>query len=597
MMKTPALLLFLFLASVPGGYWTAEQARAVLDKTQEIRLAPDLSALSAGERNGLDKLIEVGRIAQAVYEESRHRQTEEALARLGGPAHGETGPRLEPAHLDALRRLYRLNQGPIATTLDNQRVPFLPVDPPAPGKNVYPWGVTREEMDRFLAAHPEERDRILDPRTVVRRATAANLERDRAALRRHPVLEALHPGLRARVSVAPDETRFYAVPYPVAWANEMVRAHGLLMSAADDVTGDDPELAGYLRNRARDLLSNDYESGDAAWVTGRFGRLNAQIGAYETYDDGLFGAKAFFAVSLLLRDEKATAPLRDAIRGLQDIENSLPYGAAQDPPASPKRIREDIPVGVYDVIADFGQARGTNTATILPNDALYARRYGRTILLRANIMRNPDIHAGVRSSWQAAVADAHDADLGPDGDFQRTLWHEIGHYLGVDRDRSGRDLDAALQENAPALEEMKADLVSLFAARALRARGYYDDDALRAVYAAGIRRTLQGVKPRREQPYQTMQLMQMNYFLENGLLRWDAAGQALEIRYDRYHDVVTALLREVLAVQHAGDKAASDRFIERWTSWSPDLHEPLAAQMRAATPYRFRIVRYAALGE
>jgi hypothetical protein len=589
MMKTPALVLLL-LAAAPGSYWTPEQARAVLDKTQEIRLAPDLAALSAGERKALDKLIEVGRIFQGVHEESRHHQTDEALAMLRGPAHGAPGPRLEAAHLDALRLLYRLNQGPIATTLDNQRLPFLPVDPPAPGKNVYPWGVTREEVDRFLAANPGERERILDPRTVVRRATAANLERDRAALRRHPVLEALHPGLRARVSVAPDPAAFYAVPYPVAWADVMVRAYGLLLSAADDLARDDAELAGYLRNRARDLLSNDYESGDAAWVTGRFGRLNAQIGAYETYDDGLFGTKAFFAASLLLRDEKATAGLREAVKGLQEIEDALPYEAH-------KRIREDIPVGVYEVIADFGQARGTNTATILPNDSLYARRYGRTILLRANIMRHPDLYTGARASWQAAVAAAHDADLGPDGDFQRTLWHEIGHYLGVDRDRAGRDLDAALQENAAALEEMKADLVSLFAARSLRARGYYDEAGLRSVYAAGIRRTLQNVKPRREQPYQTMQLMQMNYFLENGLLQWDASRQELAIRHDRYHDVVAALLREVLAVQHAGDKAASDRFVERWTTWSPDLHEPLAAKMRAATRYRFRIVRYAALGE
>ena len=57
--------------------------------------------------------------------------------------------------------------------------------------------------------------------------------------------------------------------------------------AADAVEADDAEFAGYLRNRGRDLLSNDYESGDAAWVTGRFGRLNAQIGTYETYDDAL----------------------------------------------------------------------------------------------------------------------------------------------------------------------------------------------------------------------------------------------------------------------------------------------------------------------
>ena len=33
------------------------------------------------------------------------------------------------------------------------------------------------------------------------------------------------------------------------------------------------------------------------------------------------------------------------------------------------------------MIADFGQARGGNTATILPNESYLARRYGRTILL------------------------------------------------------------------------------------------------------------------------------------------------------------------------------------------------------------------------
>ena len=52
----------------------------------------------------------------------------------------------------------------------------------------------------------------------------------------------------------------------------------------------------------------------------------------------------------------------------------------------------------------------------------------------------------------------------------------------------------------------------------------------------------------------------------------------------------------MLADQVAGDKAASDRFIERYTTWTPQ-HEALAAKMRASLPYRFRLVRYAALGE
>lgn len=575
-----------FAVPIPAGYWTPEQADALLAKTQEIRLAPDLGGLTMGERKALDRLLEVGGIFQRLYEDSRHHQAREARAAL----EAIDGRGLAPAHAAALRRLYRLNQGPIATTLDNRRLAFLPVAPPVPGKNVYPAGATRAEIEGFLAANPEERNNILDPRTVVRRATAENLTRDRATLARHPALDTLHPGLGRRLAAAASPADFYAVPYALAYADELARAYRLIMEAAHAIGPDEAEFAGYLRNRARDLLTNDYESGDASWVTGRFGRLNAQIGAYETYDDELFGAKAFFAVSLLLRDEKASAALRDAIVGLQEVENALPYDAR-------KKVREDIPVGVYEVIADFGQARGMNTATILPNEPVFARRYGRTILLRANIMRHPDVFATASGSWKAVVADAHDGDLGPDGDFYRTLWHEIGHYLGPDRDRQGRDLDDALQANASAMEEMKADLVSLFAARGLHARGYHDEGRLRQVYAAGIRRTLQNVRPRRDQPYQTMMLMQMNYFLEKGLLEWDRGQQALVIRYERYHDTVAALLREVLAVQHAGDKAASDRFIERYTAWSPELHEPLAARMRAATPHRFRIVRYAALGE
>ena len=218
----------------------------------------------------------------------------------------------------------------------------------------------------------------------------ASLRADLAALRRHPVLDTLHPGLRARLEALarrPDPATLYGLPYSVAYADRMVRAHGLLNEAADLVEASDAEFAGYLRNRARDLLSDDYESGDAAWVTGRFRNLNAQIGAYETYDDELLGIRAFHSVSLLATRAEETAALRRGLQGLQAVEDALPYERR-------KRIREDIPVGVYDVIADFGQSRGGNTASILPNEALFARRYGRTILLRANIMRSPEIFGG-----------------------------------------------------------------------------------------------------------------------------------------------------------------------------------------------------------
>ncbi|HEX8087598.1 MAG TPA: NUDIX hydrolase, partial [Blastocatellia bacterium] len=158
-------------------------------------------------------------------------------------------------------------------------------------------------------------------------------------------------------------------------------------------------------------------------------------------------------------------------------------------------------------------------------------------------------------------------------------------------------LDTALQENSSLLEEMKADLASLFVAGALHKQGYYSDDQLRAVYASGVYRVLQNNKPRRDQPYNTMQLMQWNFFLENGLLSLDPQTKMLVINYANYHDVVARMLAKVLEVQYQGDKAASDQFIDRYAKWDDGLHGVVAKNIRDQQLYRFRLFKYAALNE
>jgi hypothetical protein len=559
--------------------WSEADTRAILDETLTLTLSPDLAHLTEGERTAVAKLLEAGALFEALYQDQRHPDAAAARATL------------TPGSPEAT--LFRLFQGPIATTPDNQRRPFLDVRPETPGKNVYPDGVTREELDAYLEAHPDAADDLLALRTVVRRATTEHLDADLATLDAHPGLALLHPGLREHLESLrrdPSGDVFYAVPYAVAYADRLLRIRTLLLEAADAVAAEDGDLAAYLRLRATDLLTGNYEGGDAAWVSGQFGNLNAQIGSYETYDDALYGVKAFYSLSLLARDEARSARLAEALTDIQAIENSLPYDR-------PKRVRSQIPVGVYHVVADFGQARGTNTATILPNEADHARKYGRTILLRYNIMTELVLFEQAHARYCAAVAEAHCGDLTLEGNFQRTLWHEIGHYLGVDQTADGRDLGPALSPFADHFEEMKADLVSLFAAEALHDAGYYNAEALRSVYASGILRVLQPRPPRRDQPYQIMQLMQWNYFLENGLLAMDPATGRLAIHYDRYHDVVASLLREVLALQSAGDVARAEAFVDRWTTWDEAVHGRVAEALRSTPAATYRLVRYGALGE
>ncbi len=576
-LMTTALLAASPVTPVQPTPLTPAQQQQLLAKTQTIRLEVDLTTLSEDERFVVGKLIEVGRIFQDVHEESRHK---DAL---------RTRARLEKQQGDAYA-LYRLFAGPIATTLDNQRLPFVPVDGEVPGRNLYPWGLTREELNAFIAAHPEQGAKLTDPLTVVRRSDKSSLQRDRQALRKHPVLATLHPELVAQLAALarrPDPRGFYAVPYAVAFADPMVRAHQLLREAAARIEAGDPAFADYLRHRGRDLLANDYEAGDASWVTGTFKTLNAQIGAYETYDDELLGQKAFYSLSVMRRDDAATQRLEKALSGLQKLEDALPY-------APHKAVRTQIPLGVYEVVADFGQSRSSNTASILPNDADHANRYGRTVLMRANVLRHPALHQSNLEVWTAVLAPAHHGELHPEGKFNRTVWHEIGHYLGPDRDGSGRPLSAALADASNTLEEMKADLVSLYSAQALRQAGFYDETGLRQVYANGIHRTLNEVKPRRAQPYNTMYLIQFNWFVDQGLIVPKPDG--LHIDYTRYHPVVTSLLKEVLALQARGDRDAADAFITRWTGWEA-LHQGLAEKIQAKQRYRFNAMRYSALGD
>jgi hypothetical protein len=144
----PALAQAPNRAAAQAREWTPAQVQEILDKTQTTRLAPSLAHLSAGERTAVANLLEVGRIFQNVFEAQRHR---------GALAARDALARRTDAHGRNLGTLYRLYGGPIATTLDNRREPFVALENAPPGKNVYPWDLTKAEFDAYLTAHPAER--------------------------------------------------------------------------------------------------------------------------------------------------------------------------------------------------------------------------------------------------------------------------------------------------------------------------------------------------------------------------------------------------------------------------------------------------------
>lgn len=561
--------------NIMEGAWDSAQTQAILDKTMRLRFPYDDSLLSDGEKLAVKELLAAGDRLHSLYLDQVHPDARTAEKMVNAQTERQD-----------LKDIFRMMKGPIATTLNNTREAFLNVRAQTPLRNVYPLTADKAALDAYMDAHPNKKDDILHLRAVVRAATPENKSIAMATLESHPTLDILHPGLRTHIESADV---FFSLPYSVAYADDLMFVYDRLIAAADHVEKDDIVFARYLRLRARDILADDYDGGDATWVTGKFtGNLNAQIGSYETYDDALYGVKSFFSLSLLQRDKAKSDELAATIGDIQAIEDSLPYTAH-------KKVRSDIPVSVYTIIADFGQARGTNTATILPNEGHLSRQFGRTILIRSTVLRNEAIFAESLKAFRAATAPAHHDDLGINGNFYRTLWHEIGHYMGPDQTKQGQDIDAALQSNADLIEEMKADLVSLFSANALHALGNYSDAELTSIYAGGILRVLKKNRPRREQAYGTMQLIQWNWFLDKGVVEF--ADGKLTINYENYPSAVESLLTEVLDLQYQGDKAASDVFVDQWTDWDDNLHGVIGQAMKDAEGSRFRLVTYEALGE
>ena len=133
-------------AQTTDGYWDTDLSQPILDLTLEVTLAPDLSNLTAAESEAVAELLAAGRIMNELYEAQKHPEAPAAKQDLLD-LHEESG---RSAATKNLLDLWYLFKGPIATTLENERLPFVPVGPEQPGKTVYPDGLTREDLDASL---------------------------------------------------------------------------------------------------------------------------------------------------------------------------------------------------------------------------------------------------------------------------------------------------------------------------------------------------------------------------------------------------------------------------------------------------------------
>ena len=511
-------------------------ARAARLKPVTVAPTVDTSKLEPWELQVLDKLKAAAAYMDAAYWQQVDPEGAIIFASLAG----------DDPQIQAARLMLDANYGRW-DRFDDFAI-FLGSEPRPLGSYVYPADLTKEELDAYIAAHPDEKDALLSPYTVVRR----------------------------------NGDMLAAIPYHVVFAAYVEPTAALLEEAAD--LSQNASLTDYLRKQAQALRTDDYFDAAMAWLD-LDSNLDISIGPHETYDDQLAGQKTFYKANVLIVDREASARL-DAFKAAVPFEQAnLPVPAAY----RPDQTGTMTPIELADDILRTGQGRAVMepVAFSLPNDPrVWAAKGAKKVMMRnfANERR-----AVVLIPLLAAIMDDKvNAWATADGYFNWVLGHEVGHTLGprtVLKDGQEVTVQQALGEHYQPIEEGKADITSLYNTIYLRDQGV-DPETLEAHYAGFLSEALRSIRFGPASAYGLIRSAAWNYLVEKHALVYDAAAGKFHVDMTKMPQAVEDLMVTLLTIEGEGDAAAAKAFLDKYSYVAPEL-QALLDRANATVPVEF----------
>lgn len=482
----------------------------------------DLSALSAEDREVLALVVEASRWLDPIFLRQVWHGNPALADRIAGWRRGDEG---------AAREYFQLNFGPW-DRLDEMKPILGAFEHPA-AAGYYPPGVTKEEIEAWIEAHPADREAFTSTVTVIRR----------------------------------DGDRLIAVPYSVAYREWLEPAARLLREAAAKTSN--ASLERFLSTRAEAFLSDDYYESDVAWMD-LDSPVEVTIGPYETYEDGLFGYKAAFESFVTVNLPAESAALARYKDELPWLERNLPI------PDEHKNLGRgaESPIRVVDEVFTAGDARsGVMTlAYNLPNDERVREAKGSKKVLLRNVMR-AKYDRILEPIAERVLAAESLADLSFDAYFNSVLHHELAHGLGPGRitvDGRQTEVRLELEDLYSTLEEAKADVAGVYDILSLIDKGVMPEELRRtlpATYLAGLFRSARfGL----HEAHGRGVVAQFNYLLDKGALEIGSDGRFRTVD-ERFPAAIRELLAEMLMLQARGDYPGTTAFLDRWGRATPEL--------------------------
>jgi len=489
----------------------------------------DGASLSARERQMVEKLVEAARFLEDIY----WRQNDADGLALYRSLAASRNP------LDQMiRRLLIINGSRFDLIEENE--PFVGTEPFSPGRGYYPQNLTRDEIERYVKAHPEKREELYSPYTVVIKERSGELK---------------------------------GVPYHVIYREFLEPAARLLREAA--ALSQDQKFSDFLKARAEALLTDDYYKSDLLWLDLQDPKFDVIFAPYETYMDGVLGVKTSYGGAVLVRNEAESRKLAVFQKYVPEIQEALPL-APEDRPSKRGHL---TPMEVMDAPFRVGDLRHGYQAVAdnLPNDARIHQEKGSKKIFFKNFM-DARVNYVILPLAQRLMEERQAARASAEGYLAVVLMHEIAHELGpAFARRSGTQVGIreSIGPTFSALEEAKADVVGLYGLKWLMDHGALPKERSEEFYASYLAGLFRTIRFGTAEAHGRAEMMQFNYLLEEKAITRDASSGRYKVEYALMPDAIAKLAKELLEIEATGDRMRAENWFSRYDQMSAQLRSAL----------------------
>lgn len=385
-----------------------------------------------------------------------------------------------------------------------------------------------------------------------------------------------------------------ATPYSSAFRRWFSPAANLIDGAADELGEGDP-LSAYLRTVSWALLTNDFPATDRAWVGLKEGPVDIQIGAVETYMDGVRKWLAQVGGVLLLKDEAGTAKISELRSHFSLFEESLPVDAIYKRPPGQRQAPSVFMGDALFTGGDDDAGEMLYVAFNRPDDPAVVREGGRKIIIMRNRLLGRDLNNPASKYVTREVIDPRQRHLVTErGLTYSVVFHELAHGNGVDFvvGHPDRPAKKALGTLGGTLEELRADIVGLHNAKVAADHKLISKELLQEIYVAFVQHLVMRLRRGAKEDHDRGSLVALNWLVENGAVSIDPRNGRTEIHLEKMPEKVAELSRKLLMIKGDGNAGEAERLYARYGTVIPEPLQTVYKAMEALPldvrmPYAF----------